>query len=313
MPRCQSCGQAIRLPGVGTVTEVERAARVMVAAVATATALVVGVGTVLAVDDRRRKASDLTTPSPRSLPPSATQSARSTPKATPSVSQPAPLLLPNMRSLSASDLHVEVVGDSRRLRFAASLANVGPGPLFLLPRGRGDCPSGQHEAVQLLHRDVNHDGVFQRRRDREGYRRATGCMLRHPGHKHWHFDAMAAYSLRRAGSSRVLVARNKVSFCLRDNLKVRGYKVVVPRRHFGRCSRNSQQGISPGWVDLYKADLSGQWLRLPTSVGSEVLCLDLTADPLRRLVETDETDNATSVAFRIDGTRVRRVNSVACR
>ena len=94
---------------------------------------------------------------------------------------------------------------------------------------------------------------------------------------------------------------------------MRGYKVVVPRRHFGRCSRNSQQGISPGWVDLYKADLSGQWLRLPTDVGSEVLCLDLTADPLRRLVETDETDNATSVAFRIDGTRVRRVNSVACR
>jgi hypothetical protein len=108
---------------------------VVVAAVATATALVVGVGTVLAVDDRRRKASDLTTPSPRSFPPSATQSARSTPKATPSVSQPAPLLLPNMRSLSASDLHIEVVGDSRRLRFAASLANVGPGPLFLCPVG----------------------------------------------------------------------------------------------------------------------------------------------------------------------------------
>jgi hypothetical protein len=197
------------------VTEVERAARVVVEAVATATALVVGVGTVLAVDDRRRKASDLTTPSPRSFPPSATQSARSRPKA-PSVSQPAPLLLPNMRSLSASDLHIEVVGDSRRLQFAASTANLGPGPLFLLPRGRGDCPSGQHEAVQLLHRDVNHDGVFQRHRDREGYRRVTGSMLRHPGHKHRHFDAMAAYSLRRAGSSRVLVARDKVSLCLRD-------------------------------------------------------------------------------------------------
>jgi hypothetical protein len=47
-------------------------------------------------------------------------------------------------------------------------------------------------------------------------------------------------------------------------------------------------------------------------VGSEVLCLDLEADPLRRLVETDETDNATSVAIRVDGNRVRRVNSAAC-
>ena len=34
----------------------------------------------------------------------------------------------------------------------------------------------------------------------------------------------------------------------------------------GLSSRNSQQGISPGWVDLYKADLSGQWLRLPSNV-----------------------------------------------
>jgi hypothetical protein len=123
----------------------------------------------------------------------------------------------------------------------------------------------------------------------------------------------AAYSLRRAGSSRLLVARDKVSSCLRGNLKVPRQRVVVPRRHFGKCSLTSQHGISPGWLDLYKADLSGQWLRLPANVGSEVLCLDLEADPLRRLVETDETDNATSAAFRVDGNRLRRANSAACR
>jgi hypothetical protein len=66
-------------------------------------------------------------------------------------------------------------------------------------------------------------------------------------------------------------------------------------------------------VDLYKADLSGQWLRLPSNVDSDVLCLDLEADPLGRLVETDETDNSTSVAIRVDGTRVRKVKSTACR
>jgi hypothetical protein len=66
-------------------------------------------------------------------------------------------------------------------------------------------------------------------------------------------------------------------------------------------------------VDLYKADLSGQWLRVPGNVDSDVLCLDLKADPLDRLVETNEADNATSVAIRIDRNRVRRVNSSACR
>jgi hypothetical protein len=284
---------------------------VAVAATATATALVVGVvGVVLAVDHRRRTGSDITSPWPSGATSSATEL---TPTPTPRVPQPPPLLLPNMRSLSASDLQIEGVGSTRRLRFAASLANVGPGPLILLPRGRGGCVTGQHEAVQVLHRDANRDGKFQRTRDREGSRRITGCMLRHPGHKHWHFDAMASYSLRRAGSSRVLVSRDKVSFCLRDNYKVPGQRVVVPRRHFGRCSRNSQQGISSGWVDLYKADLSGQWLRLPANVGSDVLCLDLKADPLGRLVETDETDNATSVAFRLDGMRVRKAKSSSCR
>jgi hypothetical protein len=138
-------------------------------------------------------------------------------------------------------------------------------------------------------------------------------MLRHPGHRHWHFDAMAAYSLRRPGTVNALVARNKVSFCLRDNQRVPGQRVVVRREHFGRCSRNSQQGISPGWVDVYKADLNGQWLRLPSSVDKEVVCLDLKADPRGLLTETNETDNAVSVAIRIDGTRVRRVNSATCR
>jgi hypothetical protein len=235
-----------------------------VTSVAAASALVIGsVGVVLAINGGRPEVSNITGLSPSGVTPAQTPA---TPP-TPTVALPPPLLLPNMRSLSASDLSIEVVRGVRRLRFAASLANVGPGPLLLLPRGRGECRTGQHEAVQVLHRDRNRDGVFQRARDREGSRRVTGCMLHHSDHDHWHFDAMAAYSLRPAGSSEVLVARNKVSFCLRDNRRVPGQRVVVPRRHFGKCSRNSQQGISPGWVDVYKADLSGQWLRLPASVG----------------------------------------------
>jgi hypothetical protein len=138
-------------------------------------------------------------------------------------------------------------------------------------------------------------------------------MLRHSGHDHWHFDAMAAYSLRLPGTDTALVARNKVSFCLRDNRRVPGQRVVVPRQHFGECSRTSQQGISPGWVDVYKADLAGQWLRIPDSVDDELVCLDLEADPRQLLTETNEADNATSVAIHINGMRVRRVNSTPCR
>jgi hypothetical protein len=103
-----------------------------------------------------------------------------------------------------------------------------------------------------------------------------------------------------------------VSFCLRDNRRVPGLPVVVRREHFGECERTGPQGISPGWVDVYPADLDGQWLRLPRDTEGEALCLDLEADPRGLIGETDETDNATSVAVRVKGTHVRRAARRLC-
>jgi hypothetical protein len=75
---------------------------------------------------------------------------------------------------------------------------------------------------------------------------------------------MGRYSLRLPGSDESLVARNKVSFCLRDNRRVRVRAEIEVARQFRQCTRSSQgQGISAGWTDLYKADPNGQWLRLP--------------------------------------------------
>jgi Lysyl oxidase len=207
-----------------------------------------------------------------------------------------PPLLPNMRSLAAADLQVQRTAGGRLLRFSASLANVGPGPLLLRPRSSGgNCPRGQHSAAQVLHRDVDEDGAYRPDRDAPGPVRRAGCMLAHPTHDHWHFDAMAGYSLRSPTTGQRLATRRKVSFCLRDNRRIRGAETSVLREHFGECSRTGPQGISPGWVDVYLWDLPGQTLRLPAGLGRRVLCLDLTADPRDLLAETDETDNGTSI------------------
>lgn len=215
-------------------------------------------------------------------------------------------LLPNMRSIAATDLQVERIGTVRRLRFAASLANVGDGPMLVVPRGRAGCPRGQLRVRQVVHVDGNGDGLFQRRRDVEKRRRRGGCMLDHPTHDHWHFDAMAAYTLHVPGTS-TRVSRDKVSFCLRDNERAPGHPRVVRRSYFGDCSATSPQGISPGWVDIYRADLDGQSLRLPAGLGRRAACLTLRADPLDLLLEADEADNATSLLLRIVGDRVRRL------
>jgi len=221
-------------------------------------------------------------------------------------------LLPNMRSLNASQLQLEDRPAVRRLRFAASLANLGPGPLLLDPRGRLECAPRQIAADQLIHRDADEDGRFVRGVDRVGERRRAGCMLVHPDpdHDHWHFDAMASYVLSTPDGA-VVSARRKVSFCLRDNARVPGADVVVRRAHFGECGRRLVQGISPGWVDVYSADLTGQGLPIPRDLRG-VHCLTLTADPRRRIVETDETDNARTIAVVIGTFEARRSPAPVC-
>jgi hypothetical protein len=104
-----------------------------------------------------------------------------------------------------------------------------------------------------------------------------------------------------------------VSFCLRDNERVPRVQTRVRRSWFGDCTARTAQGISPGWVDVYGSDLDGQALRLPRrGVDGRRLCLDLAADPLDRLLETREDDNATSVGLRIRGTQVRRTAPGRC-
>jgi hypothetical protein len=217
-----------------------------------------------------------------------------------------PALLPNLRSLPAAALRVQRTDSGRLLRFSATLANLGPGPLLLHPGSSGDgCPPRQLPAAQVLHRDDNGDGTYQPGQDLPGESRHAGCMLAHPTHDHWHFDAMAGYSLRSPATGRRLATRGKVSFCLRDNHRIRAAETLVEREHFGECTRTGPQGISPGWVDVYASDLPGQSLRLPAGSSRRVLCLDLTADPRGLLTETDETDNGTTITVVVRGDRVQ--------
>ena len=127
-----------------------------------------------------------------------------------------------------------VISPSRSSVTSAGCASPPPSPTS--GRGRCSCSRGGVRDARVPNippsrscTETERRRVFQRSRDRTDRRRDVGCMLRHPGHRHWHFDAMAAYSLRRPGTDNALVSRNKVSFCLRDNRRVPGQRVVVRR------------------------------------------------------------------------------------
>jgi len=223
--------------------------------------------------------------------------------------EPAPLL-PNLRSLPAEELSVETTSDGvRRLRFSSSLANVGPGPLELVPDDGTACPGEQRHASQRLFVDVDVDGRFDRSRDVRTLTRAAGCMLDHPTHDHWHFDAMARYALTPPGTENPIVAVHKVSFCLRDNATTPGGP--LEQAHFyPECDgRLSLQGISPGWEDIYRSDLPGQVLALPDGTADGLYCLRTTADPDDLLVETEKADNGAVQALRLVGTTVTPVGA----
>jgi hypothetical protein len=223
-----------------------------------------------------------------------------------------PVLLPNLRSLPAEAVLVRTEDGNRILRFAGILANVGVGPLELTPRRSAACPAGQHPADQRLYRDGDGDGRYVVRTDRKRVTRPAGCMLVHPGHDHWHFDAMAGYALLRPDGGDPIVSRDKVSFCLRDNRRVAGMPASTPRR-YGDCEdRLDRQGISAGWADVYSNDLDGQVLDIPDNLPNGAYCLHTVADPHGLIQESDESDNAAVLAIQITGAQVRPASARSC-
>lgn len=218
----------------------------------------------------------------------------------PSPSPTPDLLLPNMSSLPAEDVHIEVLDDGTRLlRFASVLSNTGPGPLMVVTDDSpNECRRGQRFASQIMFVDAREDGRYSRSKDKQHVRSPAGCMLDHPSHDHWHFDASASYVLTARGSWQPVVSSDKVSFCLRDSRKLPGPGPA--QEQYGDCDQASRQGISPGWGDVYESDLDGQALELPDDLRNGRYCLTLTADPFNLWRETDDTDNSSVVGVRIN-------------
>jgi len=221
-------------------------------------------------------------------------------------------LLPNLRSLPPEEVEIRVAGSRRQLWFTSIIANAGYGPAEVTPDAVRPCPPGQQHASQVLYRDTASDARFDRATDLKTSTRRGGCMLEHPGHGHWHFDAVARYSLSRPGERLPVVGSNKVSFCLRDNRETPSVSAVKVPKHYGDCAPDKVQGISPGWADVYDTDLPDQHLQLPADLSNGSYCLRNEADPLGLLAETDETDNAAVLAVRIVGTDVSIGSARSC-
>jgi len=217
-------------------------------------------------------------------------------------------LLPDLRTLSPSGLSIaNAKRKTKDLRFDYAAENAGPGALELTSRSE-DCDgdgvvSNDRTAIQRIYKDSDGNGYFTRGADTGYDTQTVGCFVFHPKHHHWHLENFARYELQTLSGTTVGTT-DKVSFCLGDNFHTTpGLPGSPTGPYFSVCSRDSDQGLSIGWTDVYGAQLEGQSITLDSST-TGTYCLVETADPLNHIAESNESNNRVGIQITISGTTV---------
>lgn len=207
-------------------------------------------------------------------------------------------LLPDLRVLEPSGFYVvdeRGSGGDVRLKFTTTIWNAGPGPLEV--RGREDAVSGRVFARQVFHTpegnlldgDVIGELEFEHR------------------HGHLHLAAFARYelwSLTADGRLLELVAVNdKVGFCLMDNIVVDAVIVADAAPTYSTDCLGDVQGISPGYGDIYVAQLAEQDLVITDLPDGRYLLFNI-ANPGGIVQELSSDNNSAAVRLRITGDSV---------
>jgi hypothetical protein len=219
----------------------------------------------------------------------------------PELDLPPGALLPDLRTLPFDDLRliVNVETGARTLRFSNRIVNAGLGPVEL--RGEREGNSGAFSVWQVIYGGEEPARVP-----------VEGNFYYNQQHTHYHWDGFAAYEIwtvETSGSlSRAVLENDKVGFCLFDTRPVSSSwldqnveeELSIPlRRVYWNCNFN-RQGISPGWVDVYRHNIAGQAIDV-SALDDGVYALRAVVDPYGALVETDPTNNEALAYFALLG------------
>ena len=180
-----------------------------------------------------------------------------------------------------------------RLGFTSTVNNSGRGPLEIRSERGPGATMRADQAISLA-------GGGARVRPGVGSLR----YVRLGGHEHWHLLGTQRFRLLTAQGRPLRARVAKQGLCLGDREpadrgepQARGEPVYT-----SACGRNRprlrvlKQGISPGYADPYPPSVEGQELDI-TGLPAGRYQLVHRADPLDRLRESDESNNAASVAL----------------
>jgi hypothetical protein len=202
-----------------------------------------------------------------------------------------------------------------QLRFAATIANIGYGPMEIKGNGKwfcGDslvsgnmkCGSGENSRQQLVQRIYYKENNELKWRDKLA---GTMYLEDMPGHNHYHVDNWVEFRLVKMQSKkkRTIVSKgHKVSYCLFStgicnindklcNMYGKQYGETMPNYGLGSYAdcRVEKQGITVGGYDTYGMMYEGQYLNLPKGLKNGEYWLEIEIDPDRKYVESNRSNN----------------------
>jgi len=177
------------------------------------------------------------------------------------------------------DIDGEVI---RTLSFDGFLHNIGSGALDLAgnPQVEG--------------------GIKQRVFDGEKWEDVGEPLVRfetNDGHNHFHLINAAEYSLWNESQTEQVEIGAKIGFCLLDTFQVeKGVEAQYLLDEVNYCNADEpdstelSMGISPGWVDVYEASITLQWIDVSATAPGRYW-VGAVIDPNNEIVESNEDNN----------------------
>lgn len=209
-----------------------------------------------------------------------------------------------------------------QIRFAATIANIGFGPMeikgteeWVCGDSRVDssqtCPDGSMSRLRVNQRIYSKNNRTLTFRDK-----AAGTMYFEnlPGHNHFHVDDWVDFRLvqEKKGRRKILAKGKKISYCLFttgifyhqdsiSNINGKNYGESMPNYGLGNypACNFDKQGISVGGYDTYGMLYEGQFLNLPKNLKNGEYIFEIEIDPHNWYKELDKSNNIFRIKFNI--------------
>lgn len=218
--------------------------------------------------------------------------------------------LPDLGMAKLGTPYVEKAGDQFRLRFDATIVNVGEGRFEVLGSRNSTSDTTMDTVTQHIFNDTGgYRNVTAQNTSTDptapGHGTEAQMVFGGDGHSHWHVKDLETYELKGLDSSNNTRRRTglKSGFCFYDNAQ---YLLTLPGApqspYYTGCGTSSDlnvtTGLSVGWGDKYGAGLPDQYINI-TSLPSGRYRLTATADPYDWFPESTGGNNSTYVDLQL--------------